>query len=681
MQKIQHSSSIFPCGLDLNELYSQSLSSLSFLKSKYDSNNQKLIADAFDQLKLSQSNYNQTKISLVVLGSTCSGKTTLINALLNCMSSTKVKWIDYLPSNATENTCTYTFISSIPDNSPEFNKEEGHIYTRLNDEPPEKQVSIEKLRDYLKNFENNNKMFYELKKTQKNEKTILPKIHIYLSELETSIQIIDTPGISTNSFLQELSKIVQEGVCIFLYVKNLDNVETNNPNVMDFFRVSKKYYGQGNFQFWMVFTKEDLFIKKYDADEYDEDELISQKKLEKRANFMKFLENTEAEIKENDIKINKVYIISTLSAFKTKHPDCIMTQSKIKKLVDDIDDFKQNHGDYFLKFIYLERLRSILEILNDNLHKNTQLSLEVIENIKAEAELIEDLFSNRVRGLLESEEFQKVQTFKQNYNEKYELCDHVIEKAKKKVKKETFILKEKYERRILELVSQEIHNLILRDELKTIFFDCYLCFEKILLKRIEKTLLNFFLGLDTEMLDEQETNLTQIIKENIYNPMVDLTLDIKDLNLFDLTNNLFNPGYREVFFAYLTVKLLNIDNYVEFFPHTVSKDSIMEYVLKNIKENSEKIIETSRFQFEMFLNQCIIRKLENAKEMNQEINDIIKKINKIRTFEIRLSQKAIVVYVNSIYEKVEKITEFKDKDLIGYFEDYMRRVKIRKNSK
>ena len=200
-------------------------------------------------------------------------------------------------------------------------------------------------------------------------------------------------------------------------------------------------------------------------------------------------------------------------------------------------------------------------------------------------------------------------------------------------------------------------------------------------KKNRKNLIKFLFGLDTEMLDEQETNLTQIIKENIYNPMVDLTLDIKDLNLFDLTNNLFNPGYREVFFAYLTVKLLNIDNYVEFFPHTVSKDSIMEYVLKNIKENSEKIIETSRFQFEMFLNQCIIRKLENAKEMNQEINDIIKKINKIRTFEIRLSQKAIVVYVNSIYEKVEKITEFKDKDLIGYFEDYMRRVKIRKNSK
>ena len=55
-------------------------------------------------------------------------------------------------------------------------------------------------------------------------------------------------------------------VCIFLYVKNLDNAETNNTNVLDFFRVAKRYYGQGNYQFWLVFTKEDLFMKKYEKD-------------------------------------------------------------------------------------------------------------------------------------------------------------------------------------------------------------------------------------------------------------------------------------------------------------------------------------------------------------------------------------------------------------------------------
>lgn len=675
----QHSSSLFPSGFDLNELFSQSFTSLNLLKSKYDQENQKLISNSYDNLKLSQSNFNQTKMSLVVVGSTCSGKTTLINSFLNSMCNTKEKWLEFLPSNSTENTCTYTFISSIPDTS-EFEKK-SNIYVKLNEDPPEKKTSIEALRDYLRNFETNNKLFYELKKTQKTSQTLLPKIHIYLPGISNMIQIIDTPGISTSSFLEELSKIVKEGVCIFLYVKNLDNVETNNPNIMDFFRITKRFYGQGNYQFWMVFTKEDLFTKKYESDEYDENEEKAQKKEEKKLNFLRFLQNTEDEIKDNDIKINKIYIFSTLSAFKPKHPDCKSTQNKIGNLMDDISEFKEQNGDYFMKFIYLDRLKNCLETLNDNLHKNTQLNLEIIDKIKAEAELIEDNFSNKVRKLLESEDFQNVSVFKKNHNKKYLDCEHLIEKSQKKIKKETFILKEKYERRILELVSQEIHNLVLREELKGIFFECYLSFENFLLKLIDKTLLDYFLGLDSDVLKQQETNLAQIVRENIYNPMVDLNLDIKDLNFFDLTNNLFSPGYREVFFAYLTVKLLNMDNYVEFFPHTVSKESILEFILRNIQENGEKIIETSRTQFEMFLNQCIIRKLENAKEMNYEINEIIKKINKIKTWEIKLPQKSFVIYVNSIYEKIEKTTDFKDKELANYFQDYIKGLKIRKSSK
>lgn len=675
---LQSQSSLFSSVFDLNELYAQTYSSLNHLKGRYDEENRKLITEKIEEIKQSQTKFNQTKISLVVVGSTCSGKTTLINAFLNAMRNTKDKWIEYLPSNSTENTCTYTFINSVPD-SAEFDKTK--FYARVNDEPFVKKDSIESLREHLKHFESNNKLFYELKKTQKTMQIALPKIYLNIPDISKTIQIIDTPGISTSSFLQELTKIVQEGVCIFLYVKNLDNVETNNPNVMDFFRITKKFYGQGNYQFWMVFTKEDLFNRKYESDEYDEIEEKNQKKLEKKMNFLKFLENTEDEIKENDIKINKIYVISTLASFKPKHPECLPTQARIKKLIENINEFKEKNGDYFMRFIYVERLRAKLDTLNDQLHKNTQLNVEIIENIKAEAEMIEDSFSNQVRKLLDSDSFQKINTLKQNYKDKYITCEHVIEKAKKKIKKETFLLKEKYERRILELVSQEIHNLLLRDELKNIFFQCYLIFESYLLKLIDKTLLDYLLGLDTEVLNQQESSLTSIIKENIYNPMVDLTLDIKDLNIFDLTNNLFNPGYREVFFAYLTVKLLNIDSYVEFFPHTVSKESIMEFILKNIKENSERIIETSRTQFELFINQCIIRKLEKAKEMNQEINDIIKKINKIRSGEIRSLSNSLVVYVNSIYEKIEKTTDFKNEELSLYFVDYMKGFRIRKSSK
>ncbi len=286
---LAHSSSSIG-SFDLNELFSQCFSSLNFLKTKYDESNQKLINCTISALKLAQIHYNLTKISLIVLGSTCSGKTTLINGFLNSMRNSEEKWQEYLPSNATENTCAYTFISAIPDqiifeNERNFEKEEkleklknlekleteekklrkgdkekklekekktcdfeekskkfekfqkDRIYVKIDENPSIELSSVNSLCEFLRDFEKTNKIsFYDLKKQPKTQIS-LPKIHIYLPNLINSIQIIDTPGISTSSFMQELSKIAQESVCIFLYVKNLDNNQTNNANVMDFFNI------------------------------------------------------------------------------------------------------------------------------------------------------------------------------------------------------------------------------------------------------------------------------------------------------------------------------------------------------------------------------------------------------------------------------------------------------------
>ena len=338
-----------PSSFDLNELFAHALSSLTLLKTKYDETNQKLIIDSLDSLRGFQSAYNQTKISLVVVGSTCSGKTTLINAILNAMRTnkeSKEKWVEYLPSNATENTCTYTFVSATTEN---VDAAKSQIWVQVNEEAPIVRKNTEELKTFLQQFETNNKLFYEIKKSQKTSSIALPKIHIYLPDLNDKIQIIDTPGISTQGFLQELTKIVQESVCIFLYVKNLDNAETNNSNVLDFFRVAKRYYGQGNYQFWLVFTKEDLFLKKYEKASFDDEDDINKKANEKKNNFWRFLENTEEEIKENDIKINKIFIISTIYSFKPNHPLCLATQGRIRYIIKD--EFLQNLNKIFVKMI------------------------------------------------------------------------------------------------------------------------------------------------------------------------------------------------------------------------------------------------------------------------------------------------------------------------------------------
>lgn len=694
---------------DFSRLVDESKRLLSTLLSKQQEEESKsAINQTINELQSYKNAYLQTKLSLVVVGSTCSGKTTLINGLLNAIingegdedfkinekkeisginidenevnseeneEESVIEWLDYLPSNSQENTITYTFINSVP-------KEKGFVQEKINlrVDNGDLQVmdGIEQLSEYLqKTFESDRSKYLEIK--QKDRTNIhLPKINLYLPKFQKEIQIIDTPGISTLSFLKELKEIVEEGVCVFLYVKNLDAVEINHANILSFFEVTQDLYGKGNYQYWMVFTKEDMFSDLFTFKPYDGKKEKERKTKEKNENFIRFLQNTEDEINQYNIKLNKIFNISTKIAFIEEHPQRQDVRKKLMGLVGSIWNFRRNEGDFFIKFTYLDRMRKLMEDLNKKMNNYNQIEQKTLDEIKGRAENEIDVFRNMIYQHLESKMMENASNFASFNAIQYKSCENTIERANRKIKKETFLIKEKYRKRILELTWQDLMHHIIQKKLTEIYEERFHSFSNFLTKKIQKEKLHMILGLDSEILENEETNLTKLIFVEMDSKLDECNYKMRDVNLLDLASNVFNPGYREVYISYIIVKSLNLDNYVDIFPHQIENQDFVNIVLREISKNKETITFSSEKQFRSFIFEAIVKKIEEAKVMNEELGQIDLMTRRFRTNEF-VSRRRGDVTCNTIYEKMED-NEFFDEQLKELFQKYRKGMKIRKNN-
>lgn len=694
--------------IDFSRLVDESTRLLFTLLSKRQEEDSKSVINyTINELESYKKAYLKTKLSLVVVGSTCSGKTTLINGLLNAIikgegdadftvnekkeligtiagndcnekendEESDIEWVDYLPSNSQENTITYTFINSVP-------KEKGFSQNKINLRVDNGDIQvmekIEQLSEYLqKTFESDRSKYLEIK--QKNRADIhLPKINLYLPNFQREIQIIDTPGISTLSFLKELKEIVEEGVCVFLYVKNLDAVEINHANILSFFEVTQNLYGKGNYQYWMVFTKEDVFSDNFAPKKWDGKKEKEKKTKEKNENFIRFLQNTEDEINQYNIKLNKIFNISTKIAFMEEHPQRQDVRKKLMGLIGSIWNFRRNDGDFFIKFTYLERMRILMDNLNKKLNNFNQIEQNTVDAVKGRAENEIDVFRNTIYQLLESKMMENATNFAFINEIQYKSCENTIKKANGKIKKETFLIKEKYRKRILELTWQELMHHIIQKKLIEIFKERFHSFSNFLTKKIPKEKLHVILGLDSEILEKEETNLTKLIFEGMDSKLDECNYKIKDVNLLDLASNVFNPGYREVYISYMIVKSLNLDNYVDIFPHQIENEDFVNIVLREIAKNKENISFSSEKQFRSFIFEAIVKKIEEAKVMNEELGQIDLMTRRFRTSEF-LSRRRGDVTCNTIYEKMEE-NEFFDVQLKELFQKYRKGMKIRINN-
>ena len=70
----------------------------------------------------------------------------------------------------------------------------------------------------------------------------------------------------------------------------------------------------------------------------------------------------------------------------------------------------------------------------------------------------------------------------------------------------------------------------------------------------------------------------------------------------------------------------------------------------------------------------IVKKLENAKEMNEEIVEIVVLINKITTSSLLKNQEYNIEESDTIYSKIDEVITFSDPDLLKYLQGYISEI-------
>lgn len=226
--------------------------------------------------------------------------------------------------------------------------------------------------------------------------------------------------------------------------------------------------------------------------------------------------------------------------------------------------------------------------------------------------------------------------------------------------------------RILEETSKDIHRIIIQKELTDIFRIRFEDFQLFLSQKIKIERLHTILGLDFSMIENEKLDLTKLILSGLDQKFNDFDYDIKNVNLLELANNLFNPGYREFYITYIVIKSLRLDHYIEIFPHQIDNNEFISIVLKHIMDNKDSIITGSVDQFRQFLYNGIVKKIENAREMNEEIGDIDKKIRRYRTSECILRSNNPETSYKTIYEKIDREEFiFLDPELLKLFEKFI----------
>jgi hypothetical protein len=236
-------------------------------------------------LKLSFDIYMNDKTTIIFIGDTCSGKTTMLNCLLASIlsSSREEDWDKYrlLSESNQENTYMMTFIENSYDNKFHVelyvNKIIKKSYDYNNDDE-----GIKELQNLLYDFDDyaieaiskrkKDQIFDDTRESLNRSSIIgvrdLPLLKIYIPSKTMKFRFIDSPGLSNEEFIEYFLSYTDIFIsCIFVLVKGLDDPQAINTNLLKPLNIlSSKFQ---NSVFYIAFTKYDKLYEDLKGTRYN----------------------------------------------------------------------------------------------------------------------------------------------------------------------------------------------------------------------------------------------------------------------------------------------------------------------------------------------------------------------------------------------------------------------------
>ena len=257
--------------------------------------------------------FKENKLLLILIGETSAGKTTLINRILSYSlknNSFKKDFYNLLPSKAEENTAYLWVIEKSKDTN---------IWVEITGKPKTKYLvsEAEKLKKDLKELDVQQLELIKQMKSKDSDEFLKQRVTvtIQLPWLDPKLKIVDFPGLSSQTVLNELQRLITHSIAYFLYVKDLCAPEILKENFIELverFSKNNKNHELEPKIFSLVFTKKDQFfsVSNSEVAEYNGIEnMIYDQKLER---FMNILDQTERFLADKGLKIKRVDFFNLL---------------------------------------------------------------------------------------------------------------------------------------------------------------------------------------------------------------------------------------------------------------------------------------------------------------------------------------------------------------------------------
>ena len=224
-------------------------------------------------LKLCLDLYINDKTTIIFIGDTCSGKTTMLNSLLASILSKNDNddWNKYriLADSDMENTFMMTFVESSYDNKFHVELYRDRVvkekYDFNNDEN-----GIDLLKELLFKYDDmaieaiskrkKNQVFSQNRESIVRSSIIsskeLPLLKVYIPSKSLKFRFIDSPGLSNDEFIEYFLSYTDIFIsCIFILVKGLDDPQAINTNLLKPLNILSSKFT--NSLFYIIFTKYD----------------------------------------------------------------------------------------------------------------------------------------------------------------------------------------------------------------------------------------------------------------------------------------------------------------------------------------------------------------------------------------------------------------------------------------
>ena len=412
--------------------------------------------------------YEDSDLTLVLMGETSSGKTTSVNSLISYDRSKK----DFnqnnalLPTDKFENTFFMWTVRRSQDDK-----------IRIKYKGDEIEYSSSKdARTKIKELNEIQKEKITKAKDAKIE-TELEEVEIQIPGMMPKIQVIDFPGLSCENASKNLEKKLKNMMVCFLYVKDLTAPEKVNEKILNLIRDYAKTQNQrdpnhiegfeemknNNRHFFVIYSKKDKTIEVTASDEMDNPDCdknqIEQEFLNRGMELLKEnLDMLESNDNSNGILVRDIFLFDFLSLNSKKPENKEKHEKEMKifeRLINGLLSFQKVFNEDIQTINTIVVIERQLLIFSEK-HKTRNNEFDdLYQDLNKEKKNFQDQIQVKIKETINN--LSSFEKFQKKEKDLYEKIKKIIENAnKQQAEKQKKWKKEEFIQDILNIAKVEI---------------------------------------------------------------------------------------------------------------------------------------------------------------------------------------------------------------------------------